>query len=181
MPKYAVMIRGVGPSNPNMRGEKLKGALESLGFTNVKPVITSGNVVFESKITDTAKLETMIEAAFPKLLDFERDVFVRSQAQLQRLVDANPFAGLSHQNMGTTYLTITFFKSPPKDLPKLAYKPEGKAFELLTSVDGALCCVVDLTTGKTPDMMSWLERHYGKHLTTRTWKTVTRLLIKITD
>src|ERR1700761_1842515 len=75
MPKYAAMIRGIGPENPNMRGEKLKMAFESLGLTNVRPVITSGNVVFESDITDTVRLESMVEAAFPRLLGFERSVF----------------------------------------------------------------------------------------------------------
>jgi uncharacterized protein (DUF1697 family) len=177
--KYAAMIRGIGPGNPNMRGEKLKWAFESLGLTNVRPVITSGNVVFESDVRDTAKLEAMIEETFPRLLGFSRDVLIRSEAQLQTLVDADPFKGLEHQNAGKTYLTVTFFKIPPKVLQSLPHQPEGKSFELLASIDGALCCCVDLTAGKTPDLMAWLERQYGKQLTTRTWKTIGRLLVKL--
>jgi uncharacterized protein (DUF1697 family) len=198
MTKYAAMIRGIGPGNPNMRGSELARVFTSLGFTNARPVITSGNVLFESDIADTARLETMAQEALPRLLGFSREVFIRSQAQLQVLVDANPFAGLSHQNAGKTYLTVTFFKSPPgttpvartgpktaadlsaANLPPLPYHPDGKPFELISLVDGALCCVVDLTTGRTPDLMAWLERQFGKQLTTRTWATVGRLLAKLT-
>jgi len=173
------MIRGVGPENPNMRGAKLQGALESLGFTNVKPVITSGNVVFTSKITDTAKLERMIEVAFPKLLNFERDVFVRSQAELQQLVDANPFPGITQSPKD--YITVTFFKSQPKDIPKLPYTPEGKAYTFLKLYDRALTATLDQTSAKSPDMMAQLAKLFGKQITTRTWKTVNRLLDKLSS
>lgn len=177
--KYAAMIRGIGPGNPNMKGDKLASAFESLGCRNVRPFPASGNVLFESDITDTAKLEAMAEEALPRLLSFSRDVLIRSEAELQKIVDAKPFGTLEHQNAGKTYLTVTFFKTPLKELPPLPYKPEGKAFELVAAVNGALCSVVDLTAGKTPDLMTWLERRYGKQITTRTYNTLTRLLGKL--
>jgi uncharacterized protein (DUF1697 family) len=179
MTKFVAMIRGVGPENPNMRGEKLKWAFEQMGLANVRSFLTSGNVLFESDIIDTAQLEAIAEEALPRLLDFSRDVVIRSQANLQAIADADPFAGMVHENAGKTYLTVTFFKTPPVDLPPLPYHPDGKSFELLTVVDGALCCVVELTTGKAPDLMAYLERQFGKSITTRTYATITRLLQKL--
>ena len=173
------MNRGIGPGNPNMKGDKLASVFESLGCSHVRPFLGSGNLLFESDITATAKLETMAEEALPRLLGFERDVFIRSADELKMIVDANPFGELKHENSGKTYLTVTFLKTPSTDLPPLPYHPEGKAFYIITEVNGALCCVVDLTTGKTPDLMQWLERQYGKHITTRTWSTVTRMLSKL--
>lgn len=173
--KYAALLRGIGPGNPNMKGDKLASVFESLGCTHVRPFLASGNVTFESKITDTAKLEAMAEEALPRLLGFSRDVLIRSEADPQKIVDANPFGELKHENSGKTYLTVTFFKTPPKVLPPLPYKPKGKAFEFVASVNGALCCVVDLTAGKTPDLMAYLERQYGKQITTRTWNTISRI------
>jgi uncharacterized protein (DUF1697 family) len=177
--KYAAMIRGIGPINPNMRGDKLASTFTSIGCTNARPFLASGNVLFESDITDTAKLEQLAEEALPRLLSFERDVLIRSEADLQAIVDAKPFGDLQHENSGKTYLTVTFFKTVPKSLPTLPYGPENKAFELIANVNGALCCVVDLEAGKTPDLMQWLERQYGKRITTRTWSTVTRMLAKL--
>jgi len=177
--KYAAMIRGIGPGNPNMKGAKLAEAFKSCGFTDVRPFLGSGNVLFTSEFNSVKELELRAEEALPRLLGFEREVFIRSAEDLQKIVAANPFGGLKHENSGKTYLTVTFFKTPPKDLPKLPHKPEGKAFELVANVNGALCCVVDLSAGKTPDMMAWLEKQYGKHLTTRTYSTVTRMLVKL--
>lgn len=179
MTNYAAMIRGIGPMNPNMKGTKLTEAFASCGFANIRPFLGSGNVLFESDITDTNELERQAEIALPRLLGFERDVLIRSEADLQAIVEAKPFGALQHENSGKTYLTVTFFKTPPKSLLTLPYWPDGKAFELIAMVSGALCCVVDLQAGKTPDLMQWLERQYGKHLTTRTWSTVTRMLGKM--
>jgi len=173
------MIRGIGPNDPNMRGERLKWAFEQAGFTNVRSFLTSGNVLFESESADMFKLETAAEATLTNLLGFSREVFVRSQADLQTIVDADPFTGLVHQNAGKTYLTVTFFKTPPADLPPLPYTPEGKSFELLCMCGGALCSVVDLSTGKTPDLMVYLERQFGKSITTRTYNTLSRMLQKL--
>lgn len=173
------MIRGVGPENPNMRGEKLKTAFESLGLMKVRPVITSGNVVFESAITDTAKLENMVEEAFPRLLDFTRSAFIRSQAELQALVDAEPFPGV--EQGPEHYITVTFLKTQPKVVPQLPLKPEGKNFEILALYDRAVTATLDQTREKTPNMMGWLEKQYGKDITTRTWKTVNRLLGKLNE
>lgn len=173
------MIRGIGPTNPNMKGAKLVEAFESCGFSNVRSFLTSGNVLFESKITDTDELEKLAEAALPRVLDFERDVLIRSQADLQKIVDAKPFSDLQHQNAGKTYLTVTFFKELPKFDYDFPYQPDGKAFQLLGVFGDALCCVVDLSHGSTTDLMPWLERQFGKHITTRTYNTVTRLLQKM--
>jgi uncharacterized protein (DUF1697 family) len=49
--------------NPNMRNEKLRGVFEGLGLTNVKTVISSGNVLFESPREDVPALEAEIEDA----------------------------------------------------------------------------------------------------------------------
>ncbi|NHH98070.1 hypothetical protein DYY66_1506 [Candidatus Nitrosotalea sp. FS] len=88
--KYVALLRGIGPSNPNMHGSKLKRVLEDLGFSNVMPVISSGNVIFESDSKDTAKLEETIQKDWPEKLGFSSTTIVRSQRQLQALVDKNP-------------------------------------------------------------------------------------------
>jgi hypothetical protein len=41
--------------------------------------------------------------------------------------------------------------------------------------------VIDLTSAKTPDLMRWLEKEFGKEITTRTYKTVQRILKKLDE
>jgi uncharacterized protein (DUF1697 family) len=177
MTKYVALIRGITPTNPNMSNEKLRGVLEGLGLSNVRSVISSGNILFESLEKNSAKLERMIEKAFNKQLGITGITIVRSREELQELVDHNPFKDSPHNSK--TYLTVTFFRSNPHLEFDLPYRPNGKAYEIIATYDHVLCSVVDLTAAKTPDMMAWLERRFGKEITTRTWKTVERILAKL--
>ncbi|HET6924293.1 MAG TPA: DUF1697 domain-containing protein [Candidatus Saccharimonadales bacterium] len=179
MTKYAAMLRGIGPTNPNMRGEKLCEVFTSLGFANVQSVITSGNVLFESDIADTAKLEAMVEAALPRQLSFSSTTFIRSQAELQALVDADPFPGVEQGPQH--YITMTFLKTQPQDGPTLPYRPANGGYEVLALYDRAISATLDQTREKTPNLMAWLEKNYGKNITTRTWKTVNKLLDKLNE
>lgn len=66
MTKYVALLRGIAPTNLNMRNDKLRGVFEKLAFENVKTVISSGNVIFESPSRRAKKLEETIEAALPE-------------------------------------------------------------------------------------------------------------------
>lgn len=169
--KYVALLRGIGPSNPNMHGSKLKAVMEDLGFKNVQPVISSGNVVFESSTTDTAKLESLMEKAWPEKLGFNSMTMVRSQEQLRALVAKDPYKGTEHSR--TNYQLVTFFKAPPTGL-----KSRSDYYD----IDGvhALCSTLDTAKGKTPDFMVRLDKEYGKdQVTSRTWLTIQRILAKM--
>ena len=174
MTKYVALLRGIGPSNPNMRNDKLRGVFEKLGFTNVKTVISSGNVVFESPSRNAKKLEETIEKALPEQLGFTSTTIIRSKAQLQQLVDKHPFEGMEHTQKSS--LNVTFLKNKTSIDIKFPYKVEDRDYTLLGMYDGAICSIIDLASSKTPDLMLWLEKKFGKEITTRTWKTVERIL-----
>lgn len=155
MTTYVALLRGIMPMNPNMKGEKLKGVFESLGFKNVATVIASGNVVFETNTKDPSTLEAKIEKALPKKLGFNSATIVRSHEDLLHLVKKNPFKGIKDEK--PNYLVVTFFKDKKDEL----------------------CTVIDMDSGKTPDFMRNIEKTHGKQVTTRTWKTVHRILKKM--
>jgi uncharacterized protein (DUF1697 family) len=169
MAKYVALLRGIGPSNPNMHGSKLKSVLEDIGFSDVQTLISSGNVLFESDLKDTAAMEAVLEKAWPVKLGFNSTTIIRSQAQLQALLDQDPYKGAEHNR--TSYLLVTFFKQPQSDLKDKYYSDQGV---------NALCSVIDTTAAaKTPDFMVKLERRFGKDITSRTWNTVQRILKKM--
>jgi uncharacterized protein (DUF1697 family) len=153
--RYVALLRGIGPTNPNMHPAKLKKFFEELGFKDVQTVIASGNVVFTSPSKSPQALEKKIEAALPKKLKFTSTTIIRSQKELESLVKKDPFKGVKDEK--PNYLLVTFFKDrrPP------------------------LASVINLEEGKTPDFMVKLERQHGKALTSRTWKSVHRILKKM--
>ena len=61
MTKYAAFLRGVTPSNLAMTS--LKAALERAGFTEVRTLLSSGNVVFSANTRKAEGLESKVEAA----------------------------------------------------------------------------------------------------------------------
>lgn len=170
MSKYVALLRGIAPMNPNMRNENLRRVLEELGFTNVRTVISSGNVLFESPITDTSELEAMIEAAWPDKLGFTSTTIIRSLDDLKELAAADPFAGYEHGPK--TSLNVTFLKHQ-SDQPKPL---EGRGFSIIATYSREICSVIDITAAKTPDFMAKAEKMFGKQITTRTWKTVERII-----
>lgn len=149
---YVALLRGIMPTNPNMKSEKLKAVFESLKFKNVTTVIASGNIVFQDSSSDTAKLEQKIERALDEQLGFKRSAIVRTQDELMKLAKKDPFKGVEDKK--PNYLVVTFFKDRKKEL----------------------CTVINLDAGKTPDFMRDIEKKHGKELTTRTWKTIGRIL-----
>lgn len=174
MTKYVALLRGISPLNPNMRNDKLRDVFEELGFTNVKTVISSGNVIFETHSKDSKKLEQMIENSILAQLGFTSTTIIRSREQLQALMEAKPFGEREHTKQ--TNLTVTFLKNKPAIELDSLRKIGDEGYEILGMQDGAVYSVLDLTSAKTPQLMSWLERQLGKEITTRTWNTVLRIL-----
>lgn len=174
MTSYVALIRGIGPGDPRKSNESLRGVLEELGYGEVRSVISSGNVVFTSDETDADAIGDRIEAAWPELRGFTATTIVRSRGQLESLVERLPFGDLPHNQ--SSYQLVTFFKRP---VTQAVTPPAEFAVTSLGLVDGALCTISDPSRTKTPDAMKWMERTYGKDITSRTPLTLGRILKKM--
>ncbi|WP_024799464.1 DUF1697 domain-containing protein [Nocardia sp. BMG51109] len=179
MNRYAALLRGIMPANPNMRGEKLRGVFEGLGFASVGSVLASGNVVFGCAETDVPALESRIQQALNAELGIGGGTIVRSRDELRELVDSDPFPGLTHGR--NTYLTATFLKdraggAPPEPPAALAAAVRIVGYDRAA---GAVLAVIDNSVSGTTNHMTWLETVYGKDITTRTWLTVQKVSAKL--
>lgn len=172
MTTYVALLRGIGPGNPNMRNEKLCKVVKQLGMKNVRSVISSGNIIFESSLTDTAQLEAMIEEAWPRELGFHSTSIVRSSDDIKALLGSRTFAG--YQDTADARLQITFTKQQLSH-SKLPYVDPDGWFEVVAYKKGAVFSTYNSTSQKASRLMLWLEKNYGKEITTRTWKTVGRI------
>lgn len=155
MTTYVALLRGIMPTNSNMRGEKLTEVFESLGLKKVTTVIASGNVIFCSTSKDLSALETTIEKELYSQLGFFSTTIIRSYEELEQLVKKDPFKGVLNEK--PNYLVVTFFKDRKAEI----------------------CTTLDLNYNQTTNFMRLLEKEYGKEITTRSWKTVARILAKM--
>lgn len=171
--RYVALLRGIGPGNPNMGNDQLRRVVTELGYRDAGTVLSSGNVLFDGDDEDAPAIEARLEAAWPDRLGFTSTTIVRSRDQIHQLVASRPFGGLA--DTPSSRLQVTFLKreAPPDlDVPTPA---DGAGYWIVGVEHGSVFSAVDLGGARTPDLMRWLERTYGKAITTRTWRTVNRI------
>jgi uncharacterized protein (DUF1697 family) len=165
MPRYAAFLRGVSPMNARMPA--LKACFEAAGFTEVRTLLSSGNVVFNARSSSLAALERRTEKAMRAELDRSSDTFVRPTDFLQQLLAAEPFAEF---RLPRASKRIVVFLREPAPQP-LALPIERDDASILKCVGSeALCAYVPGPKG--PAFMGLLERTFGTGITTRTLDTV---------
>src|SRR5918996_1526288 len=89
MPRYVAYLRAVSPMNASM--QQLREAFEAAGFTDVKTVLSSGNVVFTARAASEASLQRKAEAAMTKRLGHSFLTIVRPVSRLRALLASDPY------------------------------------------------------------------------------------------
>src|SRR6266851_5202552 len=89
MPRYAALLRGVMSTNAKMT--PLKDAFEAAGFTDVKTILGSGNVVFSARAASEASLERRAEAAMNERLGRTFLTIIRPIEALRDLLESDPY------------------------------------------------------------------------------------------
>ncbi|MGQ3052211.1 MAG: DUF1697 domain-containing protein [Roseateles sp.] len=169
MPRYVALLRGVSPMNCQM--PVLRRCLEDAGFTDVKTLLSSGNVAFSTpRAASVVALQRRVENAMHDGAGYGFMTIVRPTAHLQQLLAADPFAAFKLR--AGAKRVVTFLREPlaasPVELP-LKY---GEACILGLDGGEVLCSYVPGAKG--PVFMRLLEKTFGKTITTRTWDTVAR-------
>jgi uncharacterized protein (DUF1697 family) len=172
---YVAFLRGinVGGNRKVPMGDLQKLFVE-LGFTDVKTLLNSGNVLFASDETDISVLKAKIEAKLESVFGWNSDVIIRSQKDIQDIVERNRFESITVTP--ATRLYITFFSEDPHSTFQIPYESPEKNYKILEVSQNAIFSVLTLSEKyTTTDAMKILEKEFGKNITTRNWNTVVKL------
>ena len=167
MPRYVAFLRGVSPMNAKMAD--LKRCFEAAGFTDVKTVLSSGNVVFDARAKPETALARAAEAAMAKRLGRTFVTIVRSAADLQAMIDTDPFA--TFRPSPNAKRIVTFLRDSHAGALSLPIATDG--VEMLATT-GREVFITYLPNPKGPVFMTLIEKTFGVNVTTRTWDTVRR-------
>ena len=96
----AINVGGTGKLAMN----DLSTLCSALGFDKVRTYIQSGNVVFESDLSEKA-IRTRFEAALTEKLGKRADVVVRTGSELRSVLKANPFPNAEPAKVGVYFQT----------------------------------------------------------------------------
>ncbi|EME22539.1 hypothetical protein G419_05262 [Rhodococcus triatomae BKS 15-14] len=85
------LLRGVNVGGINVKMADVREALGAAGFENVRTVLASGNVLFDSDRTDAAALKSDIEAVLRERFGYDAWIVLVDAPTLERIVDGFPF------------------------------------------------------------------------------------------
>jgi uncharacterized protein (DUF1697 family) len=168
MPRYAAFLRGVMPTNAKM--PDLKRAFERAGFSDVKTILGSGNVVFTAPKAKPTSLERKAEAAMHAELGRAFMTIVRPIDALRELLESDPYRA---------------FKIAPEARRVVTFLRAGGVAKVKLPIEESGACVLALIGGEAfsaytrtangPVFMKLIEQSFGKDQTTRTWETVAKV------
>jgi len=153
----------------NAKMPELKRAFEGAGFTDVRTLLSSGNVVFSTRTASIPTLQRRAEAAMLEHLGQAFFTIVRSVDALRELLASDPYRPFKLPP-GSKRI-VTFLREPAAKKLKLPIESEGA--RILAMREGEIFSAY-VRTPKGPVFMSLIERTFGKEVTTRTWDTVTK-------
>jgi uncharacterized protein (DUF1697 family) len=128
--RYIALLRGINAGRANrVAMADLRALLAELGYSGVRSLLNSGNVVFDADETDTAEAAGRIEAGLYARLHVPAQVIVLSAAELAAVVAGNPLGGIASD---PSRLMVAFHRGSvdPRALERLLqqdWSPEALA------------------------------------------------------
>jgi uncharacterized protein (DUF1697 family) len=168
MTRYAAFLRGVSPMNAKM--PDLKTAFEAAGFTDVKTLLSSGNVVFTARAASEVALQRKAEATMTKQLGRSFLTIVRPVAVLREMLASDPYQAF-RLPAGAKRI-VTFLREPPASKLTLPSEVDGAR---VLAVSGPNVFSAYVPSPRGPVFMTLILKTFGPAQTTRTWQTVTKV------
>ena len=155
----------------NAKMSELKNCFEKAGFTDVKTVLGSGNVLFSARTSSEATLERQIEKTMKTHLDRVFQTIVRPVDAIQEILASDPFEAFRLKSASKRI--VTFLRAKPSVKIKLPVVLEGAR---ILKVEGREIYTTYVPSPKGPVFMTLIEKTFGKEVTTRTWETLKKLV-----
>ena len=172
--KYIAFLRGINVGGKNkIKMETLREVCNSLGFTNVKTYINSGNVIFETAKIDDVKLAAKIEAAIEKEFALNIKVIVRTISEIEKIIANNPFAGQFENDKDLHVFFLDEELPEEKREQLLSNNNENEQFAVQKREIFCLLrvSVLDSLIGK-----DYIGKKLKVSATARNWRTVNKIL-----
>ncbi|MHC9294266.1 DUF1697 domain-containing protein [Mycobacterium sp. LTG2003] len=170
MTRYAAFLRGVNVGGVNLKMAEVAKALEDAGFTEVRTILASGNVLLDST-SAAKKVRSTAEKALREAFGYEAWVLVYDLKTLAAISTGYPF----EREVEGHHSYVTFV-SDPDVLDELAALPAAPD-EKIERGDGVLywqiarSATLGSTIGKTMG-----KKRYKSSTTTRNLRTLEKVL-----
>ena len=177
--KYVAFLRAINVGGRNlMRMADVRACLEQCEFQRVSTYIQSGNVLFDSNMSDVMTLTTTIEKAFADTFGHTAGVFVRRHRQMKKIVAEAP---PEWKKGSTLRCNVAFLRKPLTSSKAVAAIEPKPGVDSINAGDG----VVYMSTVMTRLKQSAFPRIVGKpiyrDMTIRSFTTCQKILALMDD
>ncbi len=173
MTLFAAFLRGVNVGGVNLKMAEVATALSDAGFTNVRTILATGNVLLESKsgLDTPAAVRKKAEAALRERFGYEAWVLAYDIDTVRAISEAYPF-----EREVDGYQSYVTFVTDAKVLEELAALPAGSDEKIAPGTGVVYWQVpkgstLDCTIGKTMG-----KPRYKSSTTTRNLRTLAKVL-----
>jgi len=169
------LLRGINVGGHRSVGmTDLRNFLTQLGFDDVRSLLQSGNLVFNSRARTGAELERFLEAEAMKRFALEIDIFVRAPEEWKSMIRQNPFR--KEAELDPAHLVVMLLKSPPRAEDVAALQEGISGGEIVRAKGRHLYAFYPDGQGRSRLTNAVIERRLGR-CTGRNWNTVLKLAI----
>jgi uncharacterized protein (DUF1697 family) len=176
MSRHIALLRAVNVGSAGrIRMDDLRAMAEAIGFSEVRTLLQSGNLVFEAG--EAADRESRIEAALAERFGLKSAVMIRSAAEWMRLLAANPFPDAAEHD--PSHLLVMPLKTAPAVGAEAALQAAVKGRETVRVIGQTAYLVYPDGIGDSKLTATVIERALGAVGTARNWNTVTKLLAMV--
>lgn len=137
MAAYVALLHSIilGPDR-RVRAADLEAMTADCGFSDPRPVLASGNLIFSARKAPARRLEARLEESCARLLGRPIDIVVREAGAWRRLVAGNPFPEAARAAPAQVAVRVMRAPAPAGLLDVLA--PYATPDETMRIVDGDL-------------------------------------------
>lgn len=172
--RYAALLRGINVGgNKKIAMAELRPMVESLGFTDARTLLQSGNVVFTARTQPMAKLERTLESATEKNLGVQCSYLVRDAAEWKGIIAANPFPKMAASN--PSRLALTVCREKPDGAALKALRADIRGAEDFKAVGRELYVWYPEGMGESKLALALSRNRLGTICTARNWNTVLKI------
>jgi uncharacterized protein (DUF1697 family) len=171
MTTFISMLRGINVGgHKNIKMDVLSKLYESLGYTNVKTYIQSGNVIFDSSSTNIQELTEIIEGKLKGSFDFEVCVVIRTKNEFQNIIENNPFLKEDLSKLYVAFLSGTPIDPSINEIDSI--KGDSEKY-FISGKEIYLYYPNGVREAKLSN--NFFEKKLNVSATTRNWNTVNKL------
>ena len=150
----------------------LKAMAEELGLKNVRTLVATGNLVFETRAGNIPELEQRLEKAFARTFGRHVDIIVRGGGDWLKIAAGNPFLAESADTADQVAVRVMRAPVPADAVDALQARAAGD--EKVTWVDGDIWLFFSRERPSSRLLAAANHKRFGVG-TSRNWNTVRRL------